>query len=86
MQPKFTSYQKELVDALGDGSYDGSYNERIDSFVFTCLRRDHPEFEAVEDERSEWARLYSVEHGDFWLKGVAVLRPGETDVGLRFYP
>jgi hypothetical protein len=77
-----TPAQQEFIDRLEQGTY----NDRIDSFTFTCLPRGHSEFEAGEFNRSEWARLCNVEHGDFWLKGVAVVRLGETDVGLHFYP
>lgn len=77
-----THMQKGFVDSLRDGTY----NDRIDSFTFTSIPRDHSQFVVGEDERSEWARLFNIEHGDFWLKGVAVIRLGENDVGLRFYP
>jgi hypothetical protein len=78
----FTQDQKDFVDKLETGEY----NTRIDSFVFTALPRDHPEFVLGESERSGWAELFNVEHGQYWLKGVAVIRVGENDVGLRFYP
>ena len=77
-----TADQKTLVDNLGEGAY----NKRIDSWTFTCIPRGHSEFDVGSEDRAEWARLYNVEHGDFWLKGVAVIRVGENDVGLRFYP
>ena len=69
-----------------DDLSDGGYNDRIDSFTFTALSRDHPEFALGEADDQDWARLFNVEHGDTWLKGVAVIRVGENDVGLRFYP
>ncbi len=78
----FTSEQQEFVAKLEEGSY----NERIDSFTFTQIPRGHQEFDEGEIDRTGWAKLLNVEHGGYWLKGVAVIRLGETNVGLLFYP
>ncbi len=69
--------QNELIDALGLPRFAAG----IDSFVDVVLPRDHPQYGF--DESISWEAHYGLEHSERWLKGVAVLRLGETDVGLR---
>jgi len=78
----FTPTQKEFMDNLEQEMH----NERIDSWVSTVIPRGHQEFTVGENDPSDRARLYSVEHSGNWLKGIAVLRLGENDVELRFCP
>jgi hypothetical protein len=74
-----TTHQREFIDDLNERRC----NDRVDSWVFTCFPRHHDLFFEQEADRSTWAKLYSVERSGMWLKGVAVIKVGETDVGLR---
>lgn len=71
--------QQELIDSLGAGEY----IPKLDSFVFARLRRDNPVFGTEADAAFSWGEQYGCESGEEWLKGFAVLRLRETDVGLR---
>jgi|SRR6185437_115576 len=75
----FTGEQKLFIEDIGEMRY----HPHIDSFVITLIPRGHPEYLTGEADRADWARMYAVEHADYWLKGVAVIRLGENDVGLR---
>ncbi|MBJ6124778.1 DUF6932 family protein [Microvirga splendida] len=74
-----TSEQRQLVDAANDIVY----IEGIDSFVFVAYPRDHEFFGSEIDDRETWAEQFGLEHSEVWLKGLAVLRLRETNVGLR---
>lgn len=71
-----TSDQRALVDAANEPDY----LPGIDSFVDTLYPRGHPLF--MDDDRT-WGEQYGLENSDQWLKGYAILRLWETDVGLR---
>lgn len=70
--------QRILVDAINQTSYIGG----IDGFVVEAYPRGHPYFGTALDIGNA-GDAYGLEHGRLWLKGLAVLRFGETDVGLR---
>lgn len=72
-----TDDQGMFFDALND-----DLEERlVDTFAEVAYPIGHPEFGA--EEGISWEAHYGLEHGQKWLKGVAVLKLGETDVGLR---
>jgi hypothetical protein len=57
--------------------YDG-----VDGQVFVDYDREHP-LHGMGFDSAEVVRSFSLENGGGHLKGVAVLRPWETNVGLR---
>lgn len=75
---RLTPSQMVLVDDTDLGSYDG-----LDSYVDTVYPRGHELAEKLEDDDRTWAKLFGVGHDDRLLKGIAILRVLETDVGLR---
>jgi hypothetical protein len=71
--------QNNLIDLANTESYiDG-----IDSYVYVAYPRDHPLYNSGIDEKETWAEMWGCEHSKKWLKGLAILRLGESDVGLR---
>lgn len=72
--------QRELIDRLNNSTYN---YPRVDGFVFVRFSRGHPSFESNEIEIYAFTEYYNIENGLQWLKGVAVIVLGETDVGLR---
>lgn len=63
---------------------EGQFSERVDSFVFVKKLRDDPDFgDELADPAYSWGEQYGLECGEAWLKGFAVLRLRETNVGLR---
>jgi len=73
-----TNEMRAILDRFDDGANPGE----LDGFVCTTYPREHPRFGTQEDDCGEWALQWCVSRQN-WLKGIAVLRPGETDVGLR---
>jgi len=71
--------QSILVDAANEMDYITG----IDSYVYVSFPRDHVLFDTDANERETWAEQYGWEHSEQWLKGIAVLMLGETDVGIR---
>lgn len=72
---------REILDRFDDGAEPGN----LDGFVCTIYPRDHERFGTELDENDEWACQWGVSRSE-WLKGIVVLRPGETDVGLLVCP
>ncbi|MGJ5096504.1 DUF6932 family protein [Bradyrhizobium oligotrophicum] len=70
--------QRILIDALNMEPYIAF----IDSLAVTTYHRGHPYFGTALDVGNA-GDAYGLEHAGVWLKGIAVLRFGETDVGLR---
>ncbi|WP_156467669.1 hypothetical protein [Methylobacterium sp. Leaf91] len=70
--------QEELINLINDNNF----IDKIDGFVETEFPIGHPFFRANGNEVL-WSEQYGREHLGAWLKGIAVLRIGETDVGLR---
>jgi hypothetical protein len=70
--------QRSLVDALNMEVY----ISLIDSLAVVTYPRGHPFFGTTLDVGNA-GDAYGLEHARVWLKGIAVLRFGETDVGLR---
>jgi predicted nucleotidyltransferase len=69
--------QAAFIEALND-----DLEKRvIDTFAEVAYPRGHPNY-GVE-EGASWEASYGLEHSLKWLKGVAVVKLGETDVGLR---
>lgn len=71
--------QREFIDKLNNEGYN---YPRVDSWVISLVPRGDDLFEEIEEERQGFAELYNVEHSGRWLKGVALIVLGETDVGL----
>lgn len=59
-----------------------NFIDGIDSFVETVFPLGHP-LHGAEGYDRPWSEEWGREHNGEYLKGVAVLRLGETDVGLR---
>ena len=76
-----TSEQRDLIDKVN--ADDELFIDEVDGFVYISYPRDHVLFGSDVDERETWAEQYGIEHSKIWLKGMAVIRIGETDVGLR---
>lgn len=74
-----TASQRLLVDDANEAEF----IKGIDSYVFVALPRHHEHFGTALDERETWAEQFGLEHSERWCKGLAVLRLGETSVGLR---
>lgn len=69
--------QAAFFDALNDDLAD----HVVDSFAEVSYPYGHPSY--GQEEGPSWEAHYGLEHGQVWLKGVAVVKVGETDVGLR---
>ena len=78
-QEVMNASQGILVDAANDAHYIGG----LDSYVYVAFPRDHVLYDTEANERETWAEQYGWEHSEQWLKGIAVLTLGETDVGIR---
>jgi len=70
--------QEMLVDSVNDDMF----IEGVDGFVETLFPLGHASYRADGNEML-WSEQYGREHNGEYLKGIAVLRVGETDVGLR---
>ncbi|WP_261925976.1 DUF6932 family protein [Methylorubrum sp. GM97] len=70
--------QEALVDAINDNIF----IDKVDAFAETLFPIGHASFRLDGNERL-WSEQYGSEHNGVYLKGIAVLRVGETDVGLR---
>ncbi len=68
---------REILDRFDDDAEPG----KLDGFVCTIYSRGHARFGAELDGNGEWAKQWCVGRGE-WLKGISVLRTGESDVGL----
>lgn len=69
--------QAAFFDSLNDDFTD----HVVDTFGEVFYPLGHQNFGA--EEGMSWEAHYGLEHGQVWLKGLAVLKVGETDVGLR---
>jgi len=69
--------QTAFFDSLNDDLAD----HVVDTFAEVAFPIGHPDFGA--EEGPSWEAHYGLEHGGVWLKGIAVVKVGETDVGLR---
>lgn len=74
---QLTSEQSYFFDALNDDLAD----HVVDTFAEVAYPIGHPNF-GIE-EGASWEASYGLEHSAAWIKGIAVLKVGETDVGLR---
>lgn len=73
-----TDEQESLIYSINDNNFiDG-----VDGFVETLFPIGHPSFRLGGNEML-WSEQCGREHNGEYLKGIAVLRLGETDVGLR---
>lgn len=70
--------QRTLIDALNLEHYIAF----VDSHAVVTYPRDHRYFGTGLDMGNA-GDAYGLEHAGFWLKGIAFMRFGETDVGLR---
>ena len=75
---KLSSEQEALINSINDNCF----IDKVDGFVETEFPIGHPSFRVGGNEML-WSEQYGREHLGAWLKGIAVLRIGETDVGLR---
>lgn len=71
--------QKQLVSGLNDEQF----LPGLDTFSYIAYPRDHPYRGTAADDAETWAEQWGSEHGKRWIKGIAVLRLGETYVGNR---
>ncbi|MEJ5095376.1 hypothetical protein WH159_12605 [Sphingomonas molluscorum] len=67
--------------AFFDGLNDDLADHVVDTFGEVAYPYGHADYGA--EEGPSWEAHYGMEHGQVWLKGVAVVKVGETDVGLR---
>lgn len=77
---KLTINQRNVIDLLNEAEYFAS----IDGTSWTRFHIGNDFFESAIDFFNA-TRDFGLEHGERWLKGYAVVRVGETDVGLRLY-
>jgi hypothetical protein len=61
------------------------YHERIDAFVAEAKCRGHPDRGFIQTFLDDFAAYWQVTPSG-WVKGLAVIRLGETDVGLWLLP
>jgi hypothetical protein len=71
---------RQLFQLIGSGQF----HQRLDSYVFVSYPVGHPRRRTATDQWDYWSRQWGVGR-DEWCKGIAVLRLGETDVGLRLF-
>jgi uncharacterized protein DUF6932 len=75
-----TEQQQELMDAASEGKMGND----VDSFAFARLNRSDPNYrDEYLDPAYSWGEQYGLECSEQWLKGFAVLKLRETNVGLR---
>lgn len=72
-----TPEQTTFFDALNDDVAD----HVVDTFAEVSYPIGHDDYGL--EEGPSWEAHYGLEHGQVWLKGIAVVKVGETDVGLR---
>lgn len=58
------------------------YSPVLDTYICFRFLRDDPR--AMADGSRDWSEKWSVGWDD-WLKGFAIIKLGETDVGLRLF-
>lgn len=82
----------EVLDALGpeiDAALDGFMNKQFHPklHIFHVVKQPlgHPDYPVLQDALGSWAQWWCVARGG-WVKGMAIIRIGETDVGLRLLP
>ena len=57
---------------------------KLDVFVLVRRSKEDPLYgDASGDPAFDWHEQWGIEHSGEWLKGIAVLKLGETRVGLR---
>ena len=76
---KFTDSQLSFIDEINTTTY----ISQVEALAFVSYPVGHPLYGANEDERWTYSELYGIENAGYWLKGRAVLRLRETNVGLR---
>ena len=81
----FDQLAADLQNELLSLASDQPLRPDLHTFVVVTRPRDHPGHHLAEDLRAYFAQLWSVTRVGS-LKGIAVLRLGETDVGLRLFP
>jgi hypothetical protein len=70
--------QKDLLDSINTtSSFEG-----VQGIAMITYPRDHP-FHGMALDGGNPCEAFGLEHGQFWLKGVAVVRVWETDVRNR---
>ncbi len=67
------------IDAMEDGE---RFRPNLHVFPIVTRPMGHPNFSLIEGAVRDWAQWWCVARGG-WLKGMPVIRLGETDVGLR---
>lgn len=77
---QLTESQRIVIDKFNNHSY----SSLVDSAAYVVFPSGHELCGSGCDFR-EYADVYGEEHSGEWRKGYAVLRAGETDVGLRLY-
>jgi hypothetical protein len=64
---------------------DGRFAPALHVFVAVTRERGHPDHPMSQMMIDYWAQWWGVTRED-WIKGMPVVRIGETDVGLRLFP
>lgn len=77
----FSDTMSPAQDALISEVNTSNFIAHVDAFVYVAYHRDHKNYGIERPE--EWAETYGLENSETWLKGIAVLRLWETNVGLR---
>jgi hypothetical protein len=69
--------------ALVSRANDPEFLPGLDTFSYVAYPRDHPNRGTAADDGETWAEQWGSEHSKRWIKGIAVIRLGETNVGHR---
>jgi hypothetical protein len=59
-----------------------SYSERLDLVAVEAKSREDPDRGTTESFLTDWVAFWQVASSG-WLRGMAVMQLGETDVGIR---
>lgn len=74
----------EVFSAL-NGLMDKAFHPKLHIFTVATRPVGHPHRSDLEEAFRQWAQWWCVAR-DGWIKGMPVIRLGETDVGLRLLP
>jgi len=62
--------------------YQKNYHAKVHTFVIVTKPMGHPDFDVARRFAAEWSQWWQVNR-DGWIRGLAVIRLGENDVGIR---
>jgi hypothetical protein len=81
----FERFPENLQQVLNERLNGKTYHPLLDTYLLVSATRDHPMSDIYRQVEEYWIGWWSVSRGN-WLKGIADIRVGETDVGLRVLP